>query len=71
MSENTSTYGTVGAAALIVAVVAWGAAVVMGEAGSNPDAVTQSIGYLGLVLLAVGIVTLVAMLVSSYKAEAA
>lgn len=71
MSENTSTYGTVGAAALIVAVIAWGAAVVLGETGASPDIVTQSIAYLGLALLAIGIIALVAMLIGSYRAEAA
>lgn len=69
MSENTSTYGKTGAAALVVAAVVWGAAVVLAESGSSPDFLTQSLGYVGLALLAVGSITLAAMLIGMYRAE--
>lgn len=69
MSENTSTYGKTGAAGLVVGIIVWAAAVVLGEAGSAPDAMTQSIGYAGLALLAIGIIALVAMLLGTYNAE--
>lgn len=70
MSENTSTYGKTGAAALVVAAVVWGAAVVLAESGSSPDFLTQSLGYVGLALLAVGSITLAAMLIGTYRGEA-
>ena len=67
MSENTSTYGKTGAAALVVAAAAWGVAVALGESGASPDPLIQGLGYVGLALLAVGIVTLSAMLIGVYK----
>lgn len=69
MSENTSTYGKTGAAGLVVAAVVWAVAVVLGESGATPDAMTQSIGYVGLALLAVGIIALVAMLLGMYNSD--
>lgn len=66
MSENTSMYGRTGATVIVVAAVMWAVAVVLGESGSSPDVVTQSIGYLGLALLAVGMIALSAMLVGIY-----
>ncbi len=69
MSETISTYGKTGSAALVVAGVVWAIAVAMGEVGSTPDALTQGIGLLGLVLLAVGVVALVLMLVGVYTAD--
>ncbi len=68
MSENTSTYGKTGAAGLVIAAVVWAAAVVLGESGAAPDAMTQGIGYAGLALLAIGIIALVAMLLGIYNA---
>jgi len=41
----------------------------LAESGSNPDALTQGIGYAGLALLAIGIVALSAMLVGIYADE--
>lgn len=69
MSENTTTFGKTGAAALVVAALTWAVAVVLADSGSAPNLTTQSIGYVGLALLAVGIVALVAMLVDLYKTE--
>jgi len=69
MGENTSTYGKTGAVGLVVAAVVWAIAVVLAESGSNPDALTQGIGYAGLALLAIGIVALSAMLVGIYADE--
>ncbi|MFO7927708.1 MAG: hypothetical protein ACQET5_12360 [Halobacteriota archaeon] len=66
MSENTSTYGKTGAAGLLAAVLVWGVAVVLAETGANPDTLTQSLGYVGLALLAIGAVALAAMLVGIY-----
>lgn len=66
MSDNTSTYGKTGAASLLAAILVWSAAVTLGETGTNPDALTQGIGYVGLALLAVGAVALAAMLVGIY-----
>ena len=69
MTENTSMYGKTGATAAVVAAVAWAVAVALGESGSAPDALTQGIGYVGLALLAVGMVALSAMLVGIYADE--
>ena len=69
MSENTSTYGRTGASVLVVAAVVWSVAVVLAESGSSPDILTQSLGYAGLALLAVGCIALVTMLIGIYRAE--
>ena len=69
MSENTYTYGKTGAAGLVEAAAVWAVAVVLGESGAAPDAMTQSIGYVGLALLAVGIIALVAMLLGIYRSD--
>ena len=69
MTKNTSMYGKTGATAAVVAAVVWAVAVVLGESGSAPDALTQGIGYVGLALLAVGMVALSAMLIGIYADE--
>ncbi len=69
MSATISTYGKTGSAALVVAGVVWTIAVAMGDVGANPDALTRGLGYLGLALLAVGMVSLVLMLVDLYTGE--
>ncbi len=69
MSENTSMYGKTGATVIVVAAIVWAVAVVLGESGAGPDAMTQGIGYVGLALLAVGMIALSAMLVGIYAEE--
>lgn len=65
MVANTQ-YGTVGSLALIVGGVLFSAAVVMQDVGADPGALTQGLGYLSLVLFAVGIAALVAMMFDMY-----
>ncbi|CAI50736.1 uncharacterized protein NP_5290A [Natronomonas pharaonis DSM 2160] len=66
MSEPNSTYGKAGVGVLLLAAVVWSAAVVLAESGAAPDATTQGIGYVGLALLAVGMVAHVLLILSAY-----
>lgn len=69
MTRNRSTFGTVGVASLLAAMVVWGVAVVSQESGANPDGFTWGVGLLSLVLLVVGMGALVKMLLEVYAVE--
>lgn len=66
MTTTGSQYGRVGALALAVGGIAFGYGVATHKVGTDPDALTQGIGYLSLALFVVGALALVGMMFSIY-----